>query len=480
MKYLKYLLIAVVAINYSCSEFLNINPKGEIVNDEMFNSEEGFEDAIYGVYSTLSQEALFGEMLGYHFSDVAAQYFYSSFTGDFTRQIAVYDYRHADSRKIVDSIWNTLYQNISYTNNILENLAKKEEKSMKLYKLYKGECLALRAFMHFEVVRYFSESYTNNKNGRGVPYRTKYDFAVYPYETVEVTYNKIIADLLEAERLISENGEYFGPPAVNESSFTYDRFIHLNLHAVQALLARAYWSMGNLEKAKDYALSVINSGKFELEAMTDIGDMVGGVLSYKETIFGVYSRTKFNESTRRDLYYSGGNTLVVKEDYNEFYELEREGFDYRLENWFKTVGDFGAEGLRCLKIVDMFSVRQLQRPFPKISGINIIRLPEMYYIVSEYYLLMDDQPNAKKYIDKVLVSRGLTGYAAREGFALSIDKLNIERRKEYVAEGQYFHVMKRYNLSGYDLTSDQTFSPSDGIYILPIPIKEDEHHVNGK
>ena len=47
----------------------------------------------------------------------------------------------------------------------------------------------------------------------------------------------------------------------------------MNLYAVQALLARVYWEMGDLEKAKDYALSVINCGFFKLEEKTDVEDM---------------------------------------------------------------------------------------------------------------------------------------------------------------------------------------------------------------
>lgn len=462
-------------MNYSCEDFLNVKPAGEIVNDELFKTDKGFEEALYGVYSTLGTEGLYGQLLSYHLSDAAAQYFYSQY--DFTQYVDKYDYLHADSRKMVDSVWNGMYQNISYVNNIIDNLEKKDEKSMKLYKLYKGEALGLRAFMHFELLRYFSESYTNNPNARGIPYRESYTFNVYPFENVKESYAKVLRDLSEAERLIAENGEYFRNPDINESSFTYDRCIHLNLYAIQAVMARVYWSMGNLEKASEYALKVINSGKFSLETTTGIEDLANGVMNPSETIFGVYSRNKFSEKTRLQLYYSSG--LKVKEDYQSIYEADKDGFDYRFDKWFKTLGDFGAEGLRCVKIIDWYDIKQTTRPKPAIKGINMIRLPEMYYIVSEYYLSIDDAANANKYFDKVLISRGLTPYASREGMKLSIAKINLDRRKEYVAEGQYFHVMKKYNLQGYNLTTDQTFDASAGIYILPIPIAE-EDFINNK
>lgn len=475
MKYLKYLFLSIVLMNYSCEDFLNVKPAGEIVNDELFNSDQGFEEALYGVYSTLGSKALYGEMLSYHLSDAAAQYFYSQY--DFTKYVSNYDYKHSDSRIIVDSVWSGMYQNISYVNNILENLDKKDSKSMKLYNLYKGEALGLRAFMHFELLRYFAESYTNNKNARGIPYRESYTFNVFPFESVEASYNKVIRDLDEAERLISEHGEYFGSHNVNESSFTYDRFIHLNLYAIQAVKARVYWSMGNLEKASENALKVINSGKFSLEPTTGIENLMNGTLNPNETIFGVYSRNGFSEITRKHLYYSSG--LTVKEDYQSIYELDKDGFDYRYDTWFKTLGDFGAEGLKCVKILDWFDIKQIERPSSRIKGINIIRLPEMHYIVSEYYLSIDDFVNANKHFDKVLISRGLTPYASREGIKLTIEKINIDRRKEFVAEGLYFHVMKKYNMQGYNLTTDQTYEASAGIYILPVPILE-EDFINNK
>lgn len=470
MKYFKYLILSIVLMSYSCEDFLNVKPAGEIVNDELFKTDKGFEEALYGVYSTLGSKGLYGEMLSYHFSDAAAQYFYDDH--DFTEHVDKYDYLHEESRIIVDSIWNGMYQNISYVNNIIDNLKKKDEGSMKLYKLYMGEALGLRAFMHFELLRFFSESYTNNMSARGIPYRESYTFNVYPFESVEVGYSKVLRDLDEAERLMSENGEYFGKQDVNESSFTYDRYIHLNLYAVQAVKARVYWSMGNLEKAAENALKVINSGKFSLEPTTEIENLVNGVLNPKETIFGVYSRDAFSEITRTHLYYSSG--LTVKENYQDIYEADKDGFDYRYDKWFKTIGDFGAEGLRCVKILDWFDIKQINRPSPRIKGINIIRLPEMHYIASEYYLSIDDAANANKYFDKVLISRGLTPYASREGIKLSVAKINLDRRKEYVAEGQYFHVMKKYNMQGYNLTTDQTFEASAGIYILPIPILEED------
>lgn len=462
-------MLAIISLNYSCSDFLNVNPAGEVVNDELFKNEEGFEDALYGVYSTLGKAELYGENLSFHLTDVAAQYFFNSWPLHYTKKIQEYDYLHKDSRKVVDTIWISMYRNISYANNVLDNLKLKEPNSMRYYNLYKGEALGLRAFMHFELLRYYSD--INNPNARGIPYRESYVFNVYPFEPVATTYGKIIRDLLEAESLLAASDHYFKGIGQNDGGFVRDRAIHMNIHAVQAILARVYWTKGMLKEAADYALKVINSKVYTLEEMTDIETMVHGVISDKEGIFGIYSKNVFAERTQTLLYYSS-SALFPKPEYQDIYEYEYDGMDYRRDKWFKELGDFGAEGLRCLKILDWYDIKQISRPKNKVRGINMIRLPEMYYIVSEYYLGLDDIPNAHKYVDIVLKSRGLTPYSAREGMKLSITKLNGERRKEYIAEGQYFHVMKKYGLEAFDSISGKYFDAKDGIYIFPVPASE--------
>ena len=57
-----------------------------------------------------------------------------------------------------------------------------------------------------------------------------------------------------------------------------------------------------------------------------------------------------------------------------------------------------------MKVVDRFKVRLNTRPVTKLSGINMIRLPELYYIVSEYYLVSDNMEMAATYLDKVVLA----------------------------------------------------------------------------
>lgn len=129
-----------------------------------------------------------------------------------------------------------------------------------------------------------------------------------------------------------------------------------------------------------------------------------------------------------------------------------------------------------MKIVDRFKVRLQTRPVEKLSGINMIRLPELYYIVAEYYLLQDDMESAANYLDKVVRARGLNGFNRGEGMVV-VTRMNInnDRRKELVCEGQWFQIMKHYNMSIYESITDQTFSASKDIYVFPVPESEYEY-----
>ena len=474
MKKLTYILFILLITFYSCDSFLDVRPTGEIVNNELFETAEGYEEALYGVYSFLAREPLYGKNMTYGLVDVVGQYFASGWDAHWSNKLRVYDYKHMEVRPEIDAIWESMYKGISYVNNMLENLAERDSSAFALYNVYKAEGLGLRAFMHFELLRLFSESILQNPEATGIPYREKYSYQVTPFDPIKVSYEKIIRDFKEAERLLTVHGEYFDRDDENASAFIKDRVIHMNLYAIQALLARVYWEKGDLETAKDYAMKVIDCPFFEMEDKTNVEDMMNGVFS-KEAIWGVYSE-EFPNFTRDMLYYSGGRAYDPKSNYKEIYQEDQDGFDYRLDKWFQTLSDFGATGLRCMKIVDRFKVRQQVRAEARLSGINMIRLPELYYIVSEYYLYINDMTSAAKYLDKVVRSRGLNGFSSGEGMVV-VSRMNInnDRRKEFVCEGQWFQMMKHYNMSVYEAVSDQTFAPSKDIYVFPIPDNEYEY-----
>ena len=474
----KIILLACISLFFlGCGNFLDINPESEVVNDDMFSTAEGVEDALYGVYMSMVKEDMYGGDMSVLIPELLGQNFVTD--DGYLVYVSRLDNENSYARNMTKKMWPGSYLVISYLNNIIENLDQKSVKDFKYYDLYRGEALGLRATIHFDLLRLFAvhiNSTDENAKAKAIPYVTKYTFKVTPFSSVEEVYEKIIADLKEAETCLVEDETLM--PKIRkggEKGFTGARELHFNLYAAQAMLARVYWMKGDLKTAAEYAQKVLDCGYFELADKSEIEDLVNGVLSPKETIWGLFSAT-FYTNVRANLYLTGSSScLFLKSDHDDTYLADKEGTDYRYEKWFKNYSAIEASGMRCVKILDTYELTYSTRPDARVKGINMLRLPELYYIITEYYLSLENQDEAVKYFDKVLQSRGLTGYADRQGATLTLEKVIQERRKELICEGQYFFTQKRYNQSIYEPKSGKLYPASNDIYVFPLPENETEY-----
>ena len=73
--YIIHLTIALFATT-SCEDFLNITPEGQAKRDELLTTSEGIEDAMYGVYSQLRTNTLYGQELYFHTLEIMAHNLY--------------------------------------------------------------------------------------------------------------------------------------------------------------------------------------------------------------------------------------------------------------------------------------------------------------------------------------------------------------------------------------------------------------------
>ena len=103
-----------------------------------------------------------------------------------------------------------------------------------------------------------------------------------------------------------------------------------------------------------------------------------------------------------------------------------------------------------------------------ILGANVLRIPEMYFILAETYL--DSNPGiAADYFNAVTVTRGREAVPAGR---LTYDMLFRERRREFYGEGFTWHEMKR---RGMDIpTVRGTVLPGRLAATYQVPVPEDE------
>lgn len=474
MTYKTFFIKTVMAVGItiaatSCEGFLDITPDGQVKRDEMLATNEGVEDALYGVYAKLRNTTLYGQEMYFSSLEIMSQTLYCYGNTGVTA-LGQYDYNNTTVKNVFAMIWNDMYNNISNVNSVL-NAPLVDGANAYPANIYKGEALALRAMMHFDLMRLFAEQITVNPNAKGIPYATEFSLKTPDFETLAENYNHVLADLQEAERLLADEGEY-----ENTTSFMADRQIHLNLHAVRALMARVFLTKGDKEKALEYAEKVIAQSGRQLKTKTEVINDVAGVLSKKECLFGVYFSgfyTQVSAKLQQTISYS---SLDLRGDFMEMYEKGVSGLDFRTTAYFTSVDMGGTAKYRLSKFTDIYDLQNnaSARPADLIQGINMIRLPEMYYIAAEC-LLDKDYPKALDYFNEVVTNRGLDALSGEGDETLTQEVINTERYKEMIGEGQTFFNMKRQNLSIPSYDNSVTYRPEDGIYVVPIPDSEYEN-----
>ena len=474
MTYKTFFIKTVMAVGIgiaatSCEGFLDITPDGQVKRDEMLATNEGVEDALYGVYAKLRNTTLYGQEMYFSSLEIMSQTLYCYGNTGVTA-LGQYDYNNTSVKNVFAMVWNDMYNNISNVNSVL-NAPLVDGATAYPANIYKGEALALRAMMHFDLMRLFAEQITVNPNAKGIPYATEFSLKTPDFETLAENYNHVLADLQEAERLLADEGEY-----ENTTSFMSDRMIHLNLHAVRALMARVYLTKGDKDKALEYAEKVIAQSGRQLKTKTEVINDVAGVLSKKECLFGVYFSgfyTQVSAKLQQTISYS---SLDLRGDFMEMYEKGVSGLDFRTTAYFTSVDMGGTAKYRLSKFTDIYDLQNnaSARPADLIQGINMIRLPEMYYIAAEC-LLDRDYQKALDYFNAVVTNRGLDALSGAGEETLTQEVINTERYKEMIGEGQTFFNMKRQNLSIPSYDNSVTYRPEDGIYVVPVPDSEYEN-----
>ena len=74
MKKIYYLLLSLATISLSgCNDWLDVSPRSQIEGDKLFKTEEGFKQALNGVYIKLGQSSLYGEQTSMYIPETLAQ-----------------------------------------------------------------------------------------------------------------------------------------------------------------------------------------------------------------------------------------------------------------------------------------------------------------------------------------------------------------------------------------------------------------------
>ena len=464
-----YIFIGLLFSLTSCNDWLDVELDNKVDDDKLFNTAEGFKEALAGVYSSMSKSSMYGGRLTMEYVDVLAQYYNSNSTYEYWED---YDYENSGCRSIISGMWNNLYSCISQANCILEwadkNAGVLSESDRNQIR---GEALALRAFLHFDLYRLFAPDVKWAQNTEGIPYNKEFGVSLPPmYSTKEVV-QLVINDLLEAEKCLQNDPIQNVVPYMIRTSTSagdvvdkaakdeMDKYVaRVNLYSVKAMLARAYQARGEYVAAVSKAKEVIDSGKFRLleatsidqsENMVDLLFSDEHIFSLRNKELSTYTKSIFKET-------SGGTTALRMEGSYNLYDGNQD--DFRYSKWYVDF-DF-------IKYVpDSNSIFTTKVP--------LIKLSEMYLLIAE--CTYDTDPDeARRYVNMLRRHR-IRGNqeGAGDWMYLSREDIFKEMRREYIGEGQmwFAHKRNRLNLSG-GLTG--TIEASDDIFVFPLPDAEIE------
>ncbi len=488
-------VLLIAGLFSSCKKWLEVQPESEISATVLFSTESGFMEGINGVYKRCTEADLYGGELTFGTPEVLAQnYSLSQHDGLDYRQTGLFNYKHSKFIERKDKIWTGLYSGIVNCNLILTNIDEHKNVFTGVnYELIKGEALAMRAYLHFDALRLFAQSYVRNASGKGIPYVTTYSKDVTPLSTVSETIDKVIKDLEDAKVLLAQDpirsaGYIVGYPVQKDSTlnteeksnilFLQNRRHRLNYFAVCGTLARVYLYKNDKVKALSNALEVIRSNKFPWTNKSDFiafDEAKKDRILYKELVFGWYIPESLKDL--RDKWFVGGtNNFFLQEDAaKSIYETAGAGSnDLRYKQWLSLTA---SESDRSFDIV-----KYRRNTLSTDASANLhylmapaIRLSEMYYIAAECSYATNPGL-ALDYVNAVRAARDVDNLTVSSEDAF-MTELVKEARKEWLTEGQIFYMYKRLNRAIVGQTG--TLIPaSDNIFVLPLP--EDELVYGGR
>lgn len=480
------LLFAVVLT--SCDDWLNYTPKDKQTEEQQFATKNGILAAVNGVYNSMGASALYGSYLTYDFLDILGQRYEVNKTDEdsysrYCRALVDYNYTESGTESRISSIWGTAYQTIMNINVVLLNLDRDQDAetgahllSSREYAMLRGEMLACRAMLHFDLLRLFGPCMALSPDDEAIPYNESTDTSILPILTArDALDNHIMRDLKEAQQLLESSDliREYGPRASYDevSGDNSDRYrqLRLNYYAVTLLMARAYLWGADYENALTQASSIINDEKVsQFFPMVDAGKLIGNTVNpdrvfSTECFFGIYNN-------KRGLIYdyhfgpdNAGRQLL----------MPREGFvdgilfagtdvsDYRYQSQWESGNNLNGDVSRRLtKYKDITDndraaaegttsdetvILQAQSFFG--SFCPLIRISEAYYIASEASRQLGDQLMAGNYLNYMRIKRG-TPYKP-DIMSSYDDMLTKEYIREYIGEGQIFFFFKRRN-QGFD------------------------------
>ncbi len=450
----------------SCNDWLEVKPKTEEEADKLFSTLDGFKSALAGVYIGMSQTELYGREMTFGMVGVLGQEWGSG--SDLGNQYSAYsyllnyNYEQVVSKALIDAVWNKMYEGIANVNTLIQYSDLKREVLGDYYGVVRGEALALRAYMHFDLLRLFAPYDFSAEAKVAIPYVLEAKPAIAPQLTPTKFVEYTLKDVEAALELLKSDPILTGEDVSGvDNGYLANRNFHLNYYAVLGLKARICLYAKDVTAAYGAANEVILAQQQKgLFPWVKTADITTTEANLRDRTFSSEHLFAFN-TTKLEEYIKGyfreaSLPLMERLMPGELYEAD----DYRTA-LYETYSGF-ANVLTKFWQMDKAYVQGQGYVTPKRNRMPAIRIAEMYYIAAEA-LKESNIGEALEMLNTLRVHRGLMKLENLDKDQLQ-EELGREYYREFIGEGQVFFYHKRMNTS--------IIATANAVYVLPMPDDE--------
>lgn len=454
----KVILLSIALFSaVSCRDFLEHEPVEAISINTQLATKKGVLEALNGAYNKL-RDNHFSEA-AYTYGDLQSgnlKYPPNNTSGAIsipTRVDNLYQFDDQPSASKLKDYYTNSYQIINNLNLILEYVDRLTDASSSEINGIKAEALALRAFLHFQLFKYYGQnySYTQDASHLGIVYNTaplKVGVDFPERKTAAETFNLLEKDITEALSLVETQHAI---PAGDRVNF-------MNPTAVKTLATEIALWKNDWAKAYQYAGEIITGSGL---ALTPQNELVSK-WALPESIW-YFANTAENETPVANLYNfktaTNRSSYVASEDVYTLYasnDLRKQLFE--IQN-LKTSITGGTQP----NLPYYFTKKY------KIQNFSLVyRLSLLYFIRAEAALHLGNTQQALQDVNAIRNRAGLASLTQ-----VSMDIVMEEKRKEFVFENQYFFDLMRNhkNIIRNNGCISNNCSPSypNNNFVLPIP-----------
>jgi hypothetical protein len=444
------IILLLSIFTMACNKKLDLQPSDTIDAGKAYQKIGDLNEGLIGAYAALTSTTIRASSL---VSDECMLPSDNS-TGKY---VSTYRWQYDPSSTTITDAWAEFYIAIDRLNRVLAaaDRIKISTADEVLRDQYKGELLALRAYCHLELLRYFADKYESA--AKGVPFMSESKISYPARDKFGDVITKINADLTAARALI---------PA------SFDDKTRITLNTVIAIQARTALYAKDWANAAVYAKEVIAAEP--LADRANFRSIWTPAKKNKEVLWRL-SRTATDEDLAGDIYYDTRKIILYVPSFALLSMFDKDN-DVRFSSYIRVSPDAGGDNAPYIVSKYEGDVENT----PNLADMIPFRTGEMYLILAEALTENNDPSGGADALNELRAAR-ISGYTpeAFSGKDTLIRAVYAERFKELAFEGHRFFDLRRRDLPVSRLPQDAVnalgatlLKSTDTRYTFPIPDAE--------